>query len=238
MRARKHSLPIPVLLCLSVGAPALADATNWGITVFVTGGGYAAGEYATAGCASHYTDGLDSATTYGVRYFGREPNVMPAPAPSWAFGMANFASGPSVGGRTDIRPPILLGTETRSWQFRIYYGPNESIPPTAPLNVQILLGKWPGPDPTHAPAFTDALPVTGRDGTLSRRLAGTAAEGRVRAKTGTVDNVRAIAGYVETASGETLVFSIIANNFTVPTSAIDAAADKALIRLATFSRQP
>ena len=93
-------------------------------------------------------------------------------------------------------------------------------------------------DPTHAPAFTDALPVTGRDGTLSRRLAGTAAEGRVRAKTGTVDNVRAIAGYVETASGETLVFSIIANNFTVPTSAIDAAADKALIRLATFSRQP
>ena len=53
-------------------------------------------------------------------------------------------------------------------------------------------------------AFADTLPVAGRDGTLSRRLAGTAAEGRVRAKTGTVDNVRAIAGYVETADGETL----------------------------------
>ena len=93
-------------------------------------------------------------------------------------------------------------------------------------------------DPKHASAFADSLPVAGRDGPLSRRLAGTAAEGRVRAKTGTVDNVRAIAGYVETASGETLVFSIIANNFTVPTSAIDAAADKALVRLITFSRQP
>jgi D-alanyl-D-alanine carboxypeptidase/D-alanyl-D-alanine-endopeptidase (penicillin-binding protein 4) len=58
----------------------------------------------------------------------------------------------------------------------------------------------------------------------------------VRAKTGTVDNVRAIAGYVDTASGETLIFSIIANNFSAPTSTIDAAADKALIRLATFSR--
>jgi D-alanyl-D-alanine carboxypeptidase/D-alanyl-D-alanine-endopeptidase (penicillin-binding protein 4) len=92
-------------------------------------------------------------------------------------------------------------------------------------------------DPKHASAFADTLPVAGRDGSLSRRLAGTAAEGRVRAKTGTVDNVRAIAGYVETASGETLVFSIIANNFTVPTSAIDAAADKALLRLTTFSRQ-
>ena len=93
-------------------------------------------------------------------------------------------------------------------------------------------------DPKHAHAFADTLPVTGRDGTLSKRLAGTAADGKVRAKTGTVDNVRAIAGYVDTAGGETLVFSIIANNFSAATSTIDAAADKALLRLATFSRQP
>ncbi len=92
-------------------------------------------------------------------------------------------------------------------------------------------------DPRHAAPFADTLPVAGREGTLSRRLAGSAAEGRVRAKTGTVDNVRAIAGYVETANGETLLFSIIANNFTVPAGVIDAAADRALIRLATFSRQ-
>ena len=91
-------------------------------------------------------------------------------------------------------------------------------------------------EPRHASAFAETLPVTGRDGALSKRLAGTAAEGRVRAKTGTVDNVRAIAGYVDAASGETLVFSIIANNFTVPTSTIDAAADRALVRLATFAR--
>jgi D-alanyl-D-alanine carboxypeptidase/D-alanyl-D-alanine-endopeptidase (penicillin-binding protein 4) len=93
-------------------------------------------------------------------------------------------------------------------------------------------------DARHAVPFAETLPVAGREGTLARRLAGSAAEGRVRAKTGTVDNVRAIAGYVETASGETLLFSIVANNFTVPTSVIDAAADRALIRLATFSRQP
>ena len=92
-------------------------------------------------------------------------------------------------------------------------------------------------DPRHAAPFTGILPVTGRDGALSKRLAGTAAEGKVRAKTGTVDNVRAIAGYVETAGGETLVFSIIANNFTVSASVIDAAADKALVRLASFSRR-
>jgi D-alanyl-D-alanine carboxypeptidase len=49
--------------------------------------------------------------------------------------------------------------------------------------------------------------------------------------------VRAIAGYAETADGETLVFSIIANNFNVPPGVIDAAADEALLRLATFSRR-
>jgi D-alanyl-D-alanine carboxypeptidase/D-alanyl-D-alanine-endopeptidase (penicillin-binding protein 4) len=90
-------------------------------------------------------------------------------------------------------------------------------------------------NPAHAAAFIESLPVAGRDGTLSRRLAGTAAAGKVRAKTGTVDNARAIAGYVETADGETLVFSIIANNFTVPSAVVDAAADKAIVRLATFS---
>jgi D-alanyl-D-alanine carboxypeptidase/D-alanyl-D-alanine-endopeptidase (penicillin-binding protein 4) len=93
-------------------------------------------------------------------------------------------------------------------------------------------------DPKHAATFTGILPVTGREGALSKRLAGTAADGKVRAKTGTVDNVRAIAGYVDTAGGETLVFSMIANNFTVSTSVIDAAADNALVRLASFSRQP
>ena len=93
-------------------------------------------------------------------------------------------------------------------------------------------------DARHAAPFAATLPVAGRDGTLSNRLAGSPAAGKVRAKTGTVDNVRAIAGYVETATGETLVFSIIANNFTAPTSVIDAAADRALVRLATFSRQP
>jgi D-alanyl-D-alanine carboxypeptidase/D-alanyl-D-alanine-endopeptidase (penicillin-binding protein 4) len=96
--------------------------------------------------------------------------------------------------------------------------------------LQVMRG-----DARHASVFIASLPVAGRDGTLARRLAGTAAEGKVRAKTGTVDNVRAIAGYVETADGDTLVFSMIANNFTVASGVIDAAADQALIRLATFT---
>ena len=58
----------------------------------------------------------------------------------------------------------------------------------------------------------------------------------MRAKSGTVDNARALSGYLETVDGDTLVFSIIANNFSSSPAEVDAAADRALIRLATFRR--
>jgi D-alanyl-D-alanine carboxypeptidase/D-alanyl-D-alanine-endopeptidase (penicillin-binding protein 4) len=90
--------------------------------------------------------------------------------------------------------------------------------------------------PTHAAAFLRTLPIAGREGTLARRLVGTPAEGRVQAKSGTIDNARALSGYVQTTDGETLVFSIIANNFSSPPGDIDAATDKALVRLTTFKR--
>lgn len=87
-------------------------------------------------------------------------------------------------------------------------------------------------DPRHRDAFLATLPVAGRDGTLTRRLAGTPAEGNARAKTGSIANVRALSGYVATADGEPLVFSIIVNHFTAPTSAIDAIVDGIVARLA------
>lgn len=90
--------------------------------------------------------------------------------------------------------------------------------------------------PAGVSAFPATLPIAGRDGTLARRLVGTPAEGKVLAKTGTNDNVRALSGYVETAGGETFVFSMIANNFSIPVSQVDAAMDRALIRLATFHK--
>lgn len=61
-------------------------------------------------------------------------------------------------------------------------------------------------------AFFDSLPIAGRDGTLSRRMKGTVAEGNVRGKTGYLSNVSALSGYLTTASGETLAFSILMNN--------------------------
>ena len=53
------------------------------------------------------------------------------------------------------------------------------------------------------------LPIAGVDGTLRRRMAGTAAQGNVRAKTGTVEGVSSLSGYLTAANGHTLSFSII-----------------------------
>jgi D-alanyl-D-alanine carboxypeptidase/D-alanyl-D-alanine-endopeptidase (penicillin-binding protein 4) len=84
--------------------------------------------------------------------------------------------------------------------------------------------------------FEAALPIAGRDGTLAGRMKGTAAEGNARAKTGAMANVRGLSGFVTTADGEPLVFSILANNFETPPDTITRTADAVVIRLAELKR--
>ena len=82
--------------------------------------------------------------------------------------------------------------------------------------------------------FYDALPIGGVDGTIASRMKGTPAAGNVRAKTGTVDKARSLSGYVTTADGELLVFSMLCNNFTVPTRAVERVQDAVMARLASM----
>jgi D-alanyl-D-alanine carboxypeptidase/D-alanyl-D-alanine-endopeptidase (penicillin-binding protein 4) len=84
--------------------------------------------------------------------------------------------------------------------------------------------------------FEAAMPVAGRDRALETRMKGTPAEGNARIKTGSMANVRAMAGYVETADRDTLAFAIIANNFETPAGTINAAADAIVVRLASLRR--
>jgi D-alanyl-D-alanine carboxypeptidase/D-alanyl-D-alanine-endopeptidase (penicillin-binding protein 4) len=70
----------------------------------------------------------------------------------------------------------------------------------------------------------ESLPLAGRTGTLTRRLRGTAAEANVRAKTGWIDEGRALSGYLTTAGGRRAVFSVVVNG-TTPGSPVVGAID-------------
>jgi serine-type D-Ala-D-Ala carboxypeptidase/endopeptidase (penicillin-binding protein 4) len=59
-----------------------------------------------------------------------------------------------------------------------------------------------------APRLREAMAVACQDGTLQRRMCGTAAAGRVQAKTGTLPGVRALAGWTSTLGGRTVRFAV------------------------------
>ncbi len=105
---------------------------------------------------------------------------------------------------------------------------------TADMLVQILRRMH--ESSTHAAAFRATLPIGGEDGSLARRYQGSPAARKVWAKTGSISNVRALSGFVETVGHENLVFSILANHFTVPQSEIDAVTDAIVEALARFTR--
>ncbi|MFB3789364.1 MAG: D-alanyl-D-alanine carboxypeptidase/D-alanyl-D-alanine-endopeptidase [bacterium] len=60
--------------------------------------------------------------------------------------------------------------------------------------------------------FQDSLPCSGVDGTLKRRLNGSDTAGRIFAKTGTLNGVRSLSGYINAKSGKTYIFSMLGNS--------------------------
>lgn len=60
--------------------------------------------------------------------------------------------------------------------------------------------------------YFDSLPIGGQSGTLKRMFIGEG-NGQVFAKTGTLNKVKTLAGYIKTNSGRTLVFSLLVNNY-------------------------
>lgn len=77
---------------------------------------------------------------------------------------------------------------------------------------QMLVAAYRGPT---MPEFMASLPLVGLDGTMRRRLPGDPVAGRAHIKTGRLDNVRAIAGYVLTASGKRYAVVCLVNHANV-----------------------
>lgn len=72
----------------------------------------------------------------------------------------------------------------------------------------------------HFESFRASLPVAGRSGTLKSIGGGSAAEGRIRAKSGTMDRIRNYAGYVEARSGKRYAFAFFVTHYTTDLASV------------------
>jgi serine-type D-Ala-D-Ala carboxypeptidase/endopeptidase (penicillin-binding protein 4) len=86
------------------------------------------------------------------------------------------------------------------------------------------------------PVFYNSLPIAGVDGTLSRRMTTFPAASNLHAKTGNLNGVSCLSGYVLSRDGEMLVFSIMIQNFIAPASYYLRIQDRIGSLLAGFSR--
>lgn len=83
-------------------------------------------------------------------------------------------------------------------------------------------------------AFYNGLPIAGVDGTIEDRMRDTPAQGNVHAKTGSITNARSLSGYVTTADGHPLIFSMMANNWTARSRDVVAVLDAVAVSLASM----
>lgn len=104
---------------------------------------------------------------------------------------------------------------------------HDYVTPRAILRVLEIMRQSPEFD-----LFRTALPLAGVDGTLRNRMRSTPAERNAYAKTGTVDKARSLSGYVTTADGHLVMFSMLANNFTVSSREVERVQDAIVSMLA------
>lgn len=83
---------------------------------------------------------------------------------------------------------------------------HDLITPAASAQLYTYMNSRP-----YAASWRESLTIAGVDGTLKNRFIGTPAAANVRGKTGTIDQVSALSGYLTTAAGEKLAFSILTN---------------------------
>ncbi|MCL5266738.1 MAG: D-alanyl-D-alanine carboxypeptidase/D-alanyl-D-alanine-endopeptidase [Bacteroidetes bacterium] len=107
--------------------------------------------------------------------------------------------------------------------------PDDMVSPTT--TVSVLTAMY---HSKYFQPFYESLPIAGVDGSLRYRMKGTAAENNVHAKTGTIEHVSSLSGYVTDKDGEVFVFSMMVNHYTVPTSLAEKVEDGVCERLASF----
>lgn len=111
---------------------------------------------------------------------------------------------------TRVVRQFLVNAGVKDAEFYLYDGsgmsPDDRVAPRAFTTLLAYASHQP-----WGAEWRATLPVGGVDGTLQDRFANSPLKGKVWAKTGTLNEVNALSGYVMAASGKTLAFSIMVN---------------------------
>lgn len=116
---------------------------------------------------------------------------------------------PAAGARAVAEFLASRGIQTRDLVIENGSGLSREERISAETLAAVLLEAWRSP---YAPEFQASLPLAAVDGTLRRRFRSPDMEGRLRMKTGSLQDVSALAGYVNAASGKTYVAVILVNH--------------------------
>ena len=87
-------------------------------------------------------------------------------------------------------------------------------------------------------SYYKSIPVAGQTGTVKNLCKGQPGEGKVHAKSGSIEGIKAYAGYVDSKSGHQIAFTIIANDYPTSGSAMAKKMEPFLNSLATYQVQP
>jgi D-alanyl-D-alanine carboxypeptidase/D-alanyl-D-alanine-endopeptidase (penicillin-binding protein 4) len=126
---------------------------------------------------------------------------------------------------TRVVRQFLVNAGVDDNDFFLYDGsgmsPDDRIAPRAFTKLLAYASQQPWGE-----AWRATLPVAGVDGTLVGRFKNSPLKGHLWAKTGTLNEVNALSGYLTAASGKTLAFSILVNGHRPDSDAESQAVDR------------
>ncbi len=117
----------------------------------------------------------------------------------------------TVEGGLEVERSFLAQAGIRPEEYIFYDGSGLSrqdlVTPHAIVKLLIYAHQQP-----WGASYADTFPVAGVDGSLVERFTKSSAQGRIQGKTGSLDHVNALSGYLTTAKGEHIAFSVLSNN--------------------------
>ncbi len=116
---------------------------------------------------------------------------------------------------SEVLRGLLTQADIRSDEYIFFDGSGLSrqnlVTPHAIVKLLLYASKQPWGE-----QYAKTLPVAGQDGTLADRFRNTPEQANVEAKTGSLSHVSTLSGYATTQSGERIAFSVMSNNYNVP----------------------